>query len=201
MYRHKIRGLWHNLPDRPVDSLSPSTAGSPDPVHGISKNHSKSHYSEICWSSIDFGIALTYDTLCSSHASFSRILRQPSGLGCNGAGGVSNQSAIWILVHVWQKHTSKCPFVYSIIWFIYIKYGRKAREINKFWFEWPENENILFYRVRLTQKHPKWLFVYSKFVRSVLICIKFYPQDNPLILVLRRNGAYTSEPAPAPGVR
>ena len=139
MYRHKIRGLWHNLPDRPVDSLSPSTAGSPDPVHGISKNHSKSHYSEICWSSIDFGIALTYDTLCSSHASFSRILRKPSGLGCKCAGGVSNQSAIWILVHVWQKHTSKCPFVYSIIWFIYIKYGRKAREINKFWFQGPEH--------------------------------------------------------------
>ena len=31
---------------RPVDSLSTGTAGSPDPVHGISENHSKSHYSE-----------------------------------------------------------------------------------------------------------------------------------------------------------
>ena len=102
--------------------------------------------SEICWSSIDFGIALTYDTLCISHACF---VHHPA-LGVMVQVG-SNQSAIWILVHVWQKHTRKCPFVYSIIWFIYIKYGRKSREINKFWFDGREHENTLFYLVRLTQ--------------------------------------------------
>jgi hypothetical protein len=197
IYCHKIRGLWHNLPDRPVDSLSPSTASSPDPVHGISENHSKSHYSEICWSSIDFGIALTYDTLCISHACFVHhpALGVMVQVGCR----TSLQYEFWFTS---DKNTPANALLYIASYGLY-------------------TSNMAGNRVKLTNFDSRGLnikiscFIWSDWhktlknrslghsiiVRSVLIRLRFYHQHNPLILVLRRNRAYTSEPAPAPGVR
>ena len=152
---------------------------------------------EICWSSIDFGIALTYDTLCISHACFVHhpALGVMVQVGCR-------TSLQYEFLFTSDKNTPANALLYIA------SYGLYA-------------SNMAGNRVKLTNFDSRGLnikiscFIWSDWrktlknrslgqsiiVRSMLIRMRFYHHHNPLILFRRRNGAYTSEPAPAPGVR